>query len=83
MKYTPKKKHHQNPQILTTSQVFCLTLIITMVLYFTGMFTVSAVNALEPWLQNIVYAAGRVPILFVVLFFALKKDKEPEDEVQK
>jgi len=67
------KKYHQNPQILTTSQVFCLTLIITMVLYFTGLFTVSAVNAMEPWVQNVVYAVSRVPILFVVLYFALRK----------
>lgn len=68
------KKHYQNPQILTTSQVLCLTLIITMVLYFTGMFTVSAVNNMEPWVQNIIYAISRVPILFVVLYFALRKD---------
>lgn len=69
-----KKQYHQNPQILSTWQVMCLTLILTMTLYVTGLFTVGAANYFEPWVQNIIYAVGRIPILFTVLYFALKKE---------
>lgn len=66
--------HHNNPQILNVKQIMCLTLILSMTLYVAGLFTVGVANYFEPWVQNIIYAVGRVPIVFTVLYFALKKD---------
>ena len=66
--------HHNNPQILNVKQIMCLTLILSMTLYVTGLFTVGVANYFEPLVQNIIYAVGRVPVIFTVLYFALKKD---------
>lgn len=66
--------NYYNPQVLSVKQIFCLTLILTMTLYVTGLFTVSLANYFEPWFQNLLYAVGRVPIVFTVLYFALKKE---------
>lgn len=59
---------------LSTKEVFFLTLIITVMLYTSGLFTVNFVSQFEPWLQNIVYAIGRIPVLFGILYFALRQE---------
>ncbi len=57
---------------MSVGEIVCLTLILTMVLYCTGLFTVNYVSTMSPAMQNMVYAVGRVPIIFTVLYFALK-----------
>lgn len=59
---------------LDTKQVFFLTLILTAMLYTSGLFTVNYVSQYEPWLQNIIYAVGRIPFIFGVLYFALRRE---------
>ena len=63
--------------------VFGLTILITTVLYCSGLFTVSYISEYDPLIQNIIYAIGRVPILFVLLWAVLATDQDnynnPED----
>lgn len=63
--------------------VFGLTMLITTVLYCAGLFTVSYISEYDPLIQNILYAIGRVPILFVLLWAVLAADQDnynnPED----
>lgn len=60
---------------LSTKEVIFLTLILTFALYASGLFTVNYVSQFEPWLQNIIYAVGRIPFLFGILYYALKKEQ--------
>lgn len=66
---------NHNPHCLNTQEIVVLTLIITFALYASGLFTVNYVNQFDPWLQNIIYAIGRIPFLFGILYYALKKEQ--------
>jgi hypothetical protein len=57
----------------STTEVFAYTVIITVVLFYTGLFTVYMTQAFDPFTQNLIYAVGRVPIVFTVLYFLLKE----------
>lgn len=63
-----------DPHCLGTKEIVYLTLIITVVLYLSGLFTVNFVNHYPAWLQNMIYAVGRIPFVFGVLYFALRKE---------
>lgn len=56
--------------------VFGLTMLVTTVLYCTGLFTVNYIQQYDPMIQNLIYAIGRVPILFVLLWAVLATDQD-------
>jgi hypothetical protein len=60
--------------------VFGLTMLITTVLYITGLFTVNVVSTYEPMIQNFIYAIGRVPILFVLLWVVLAQGSDNNED---
>jgi hypothetical protein len=60
--------------------VFGLTMLITTVLYITGLFTVNVVSTYEPMIQNFIYAIGRVPILFVLLWVVLAQGTDDNED---
>jgi arginine exporter protein ArgO len=60
--------------------VFGLTMLITTVLYITGLFTVNVVSQHEPMIQNFIYAIGRVPILFVLLWVVLAQGTDDNED---
>ena len=60
--------------------VFGLTMLITTVLYITGLFTVNIVSTYEPMIQNFIYAIGRVPILFVLLWVVLAQGTDDNED---
>jgi hypothetical protein len=60
--------------------VFGLTMLITTVLYITGLFTVNVVSTYEPMIQNFIYAIGRVPILFVLLWVVLAQGTDNNED---
>lgn len=58
---------------LETKDVINITLAISAVLFFTGLAVVPFVNKLtqDAWQQNIMYAIGRVPVVFATIYVYL------------
>jgi hypothetical protein len=65
---------------LNTKDVIGLTLAVSTVLFFTGLAVVPFVNKLtvDAWQQNILYAIGRVPVVFTVVYVYLNLGKSDE-----
>jgi hypothetical protein len=65
---------------LKIGEMFSLTLIVTLLLFFTGIAVVPFTTGLtqDPYTQNIMYAIGRLPVVFVAIYFylSLLGDKE-------
>ena len=62
---------------LEIGEVIGLTLAISAVLFFTGLAVVPFVNKLtvDAWQQNIMYAIGRVPVVFAAIYIYLNLGK--------
>ena len=58
---------------LETNEMINITLVISAVLFFTGLSVVPFVNKItsDAWQQNIMYAIGRVPVVFATLYVYL------------
>jgi ethanolamine transporter EutH len=58
---------------LEIKDVISITLAISTVLFFTGLAVVPFVNKVTPdaWTQNIMYAIGRVPVVFATIYVYL------------
>ena len=58
---------------LETKDVINITLAISAVLFFTGLAVVPFVNKVTPdaWQQNIMYAIGRIPVVFATIYVYL------------
>jgi uncharacterized membrane protein YcjF (UPF0283 family) len=65
---------------LEVKDVIGLTLAVSAVLFFTGLAVVPFVNKLtvDAWQQNILYAIGRVPVVFTVVYVYLNLGKSDE-----
>ena len=65
---------------VNTKDVIGLTLAVSAVLFFTGLAVVPFVNKLtvDAWQQNILYATGRVPVVFTVVYVYLNLGKSDE-----
>jgi hypothetical protein len=62
---------------LEIREVIGLTLAISALLFLTGISVVPFVNKLtvDPWQQNIMYAIGRVPVVFSAIYIYLNLGK--------
>jgi hypothetical protein len=58
---------------LETKDIIKLTLAISALLFFTGLSVVPFVHAVtnDAWQQNIMYAIGRVPVVFTAIYVYL------------
>jgi hypothetical protein len=58
---------------LEIKEVFWLTVVITGLLFFTGIAVVPFTTSLttDPYTQNIMYAIGRLPVVFTAIYFYL------------
>ena len=58
---------------LEIKDVIGLTLSISVVLFFTGLAVVPFVTKVTPdaWQQNIMYAIGRLPVVFAIIYVYL------------
>jgi uncharacterized membrane protein YcjF (UPF0283 family) len=62
---------------LEIREVIGLTLVISGLLFLTGLSVVPFVNKLttDAWTQNTMYAIGRVPVVFAAIFIYLNSGK--------
>lgn len=65
---------------LEIGEVIGLTLAISALLFFTGLSVVPFVNKIttDAWQQNLMYAIGRVPVVFTAIFVYLNLGKRDE-----
>lgn len=58
---------------LEAKDIIGITLAISTVLFFTGLAVVPFVNKVTPdaWQQNIMYAIGRIPVVFATIYVYL------------
>lgn len=66
---------------LEIKDVFWLTISITLLLFFTGISVVPFTTGLttNPYTQNIMYAIGRLPVVFIAIYAYLSLGEKKDE----
>lgn len=66
---------------LEIKEVFWLTISITVLLFFTGIAVVPFATKLttDPYSQNIMYAIGRLPVVFIAIYACLSLGEKKDE----
>lgn len=66
---------------LEIKEVFWLTISVTVLLFFTGIAVVPFATKLttDPYTQNIMYAIGRLPVVFIAIYACLSLGEKKDE----
>ena len=66
---------------LEIKEVFLLTVAVTVLLFFTGIAVVPFTTKItqDPYTQNIMYAIGRLPVVFIAIYACLSLGEKKDE----